>query len=165
MKIYLMAGGLLLTAASVYGVADYVKTKNQKEFKNLYKELPAQEKTNVKITDLKEEDYSRGKLETSPPAPVEIKTAVATNPEKTNHTKIKKTKKVVPAPPVKKTGPDNTEVQPTSVELKDNITPQPEAITVAAPKEKKTVRKKVSMKMFSRAAPVMQEIKTEEKKQ
>ena len=65
MKLYLMAGGLLLTAASVYGVTDYVKTKNKKEFKDLYKEALVAKEKDVKLSDIKEEDYSRGKLESS----------------------------------------------------------------------------------------------------
>lgn len=39
MKLYLMAGGLLLTAASVYGVTDYVKTKNKKSLRISTKKL------------------------------------------------------------------------------------------------------------------------------
>jgi hypothetical protein len=162
MKFYLMAGGLLLTAASVYGVTDYVKTKNQKEFKELYKEHPEEKVTNVKIGDIKEEDYSRGKLETiSPPSPpIETKEAVAKKPVKTKTTKNKKNKTVSYASAGMK-----ADIQPVAVELKEEITHQPEVTIAAAPKEKKTVRKKVSMKMFSRAAPVMREVKTEEKKQ
>jgi hypothetical protein len=89
MKLYLMAGGLLLTAASVYGVTDYVKTKNKKEFKNLYKEAPVTKGKDVKLSDIKEEDYSRGKLEA--PVPVETKVAVAEKPEQPKKLKKKKT--------------------------------------------------------------------------
>jgi hypothetical protein len=162
MKLYLLAGGLLLTAASVYGITDYVKTKNQKEFTDLYKEHPQEKKANVTLADIQEEDYSRGKLETAPPAPIETKKAVAKKPVKTKPTKTRKTKTVSYA-----SVGTTAEIQPTAVEVKENVTPQPEVTIATAPKEKKTVRKKVNMKMFSRAAParINQEVIKEEKKQ
>lgn len=154
MKLHLMAGGLLLTAASVYGVTDYVKTKNKNEFKELYKETPAVQTKNVKLSDIKEEDYSRGKPEA--PVPVKNKVAVAENPVQTKKLKKKETAFYTSAE-IKE------EIIPASVEAK-NETVKPETEIAKAPTEKKTLRKKVNMKMFSRAAPreVMQ---TEEKKQ
>jgi hypothetical protein len=153
MKLYLMAGGLLLTAASVYGVADYVKTKNKKEFKELYKEVPAAQTNNVKLSDIKEEDYSRGKLEA--PLPVENKTAVAEKPVQTKKLKKKTTSTYAPAK-------QKEEVKPVVAETKEE-TSKPEAEFSAAPTEKKTTRKKINMKMFSRAAP-REEILIEKKK-
>ncbi len=153
MKLYLMAGGLLLTAASVYGVTDYVKTKNKKEFKDLYKEVPVVQAKNVKLSDIKEEDYSRGKLEA--PRPVENKVAVAEKPVLTKKLKKKKTASYASAEL-------KEEIIPVSVELK-NESIKPEAEITKAPTEKKTLRKKVNMKMFSRAAP-KEEILIEKKK-
>lgn len=153
MKLYLMAGGLLLTAASVYGVTDYVKTKNKKEFKDLYKEVPVVQAKNVKLSDIKEEDYSRGKLEA--PRPVENKVAVAEKPVLTKKLKKKKTASYASAEL-------KEEIIPVSVELK-NESIKPEAEITKAPTEKKTLRKKVNMKMFSRAAP-REEILIEKKK-
>lgn len=154
MKLYLMAGGLLLTAASVYGVADYVKTKNKKEFKELYKEAPSAKTETVKLSDLKEEDYSRAKLEA--PLPVENKTVVAEKPVLTKKLKKKKTSLYVPAK-------QKEEVKPAVAETKEE-TSKPEEKLAAASTEKKTTRKKINMKMFSRAAP-REEILIEEKKQ
>lgn len=153
MKLYLMAGGLLLTAASVYGVTDYVKTKNKKEFKDLYKEVPVVQAKNVKLSDIKEEDYSRGKLEA--PRPVETKVAVAEKPVQPKKLKKKKTASYASAEL-------KEEIIPASVELK-NEPVKPEAEIVKAPTEKKTLRKKLNMKMFSRAAP-REEILIEKKK-
>jgi len=156
MKLYLMAGGLLLTAASVYGITDYVKTKNKKEFKDLYKEAPVAKEKDVKLSDIKEEDYSRGKLESfSPPAP-ENKVAVAEKPVQTKKLKKKKTASYASAEL-------KEEIIPASVELK-NETVKPETEIAKAPTEKKTLRKKVNMKMFSRAAP-KEEILIEKKKE
>ena len=154
MKLYLMAGGLLLTAASVYGVTDYVKTKNKKEFKGLYKEVPVEHTKNVKPSDIKEEDYSRGKLEA--PRPVENKVAVAEKPVQTKKLKKKKTASYASAEL-------KEEITPVSVEVK-NETVKPETEIAKAPTEKKTLRKKLNMKMFSRAAP-REEILIEKKKQ
>lgn len=154
MKLYLMAGGLLLTAASVYGITDYVKTKNKKEFKDLYKEVPVVQAKNVKLSDIKEEDYSRGKLEA--PLPVENKVAVAEKPIQTKKLKKKKTATYISAEL-------KEEIMPVSVELK-NEPVKPETEIVKAPTEKKTLRKKVNMKMFSRAAP-REEILIEKKKE
>ena len=155
MKLYLMAGGLLLTAASVYGVADYVKTKNKKEFKDLYKEVPPAAQTkDVKLSDIKEEDFSRGKLEA--PLPVENKETVAENPVQTKKMKKKKTATYASAD-------RKEEIIPVSAKEK-NETVKPEAEITKAPTEKKTIRKRINMKMFSRAAP-REEVLIEEKKQ
>ncbi len=89
MKLYLMAGGLLLTAASVYGVTDYVQTKNKKAFKELYKEAPVLPAKEVSIKNIKEEDYSRGKIERMPAPEKEV--VVAPQPAKTKTLKKKKT--------------------------------------------------------------------------
>lgn len=147
MKFYLMAGGLLLTAASVYGVADYFKTKNSKQFKDLYKEVPVTLKDDIKVSEVKAEDYSRGKIDNTP-LPAENKTAVAENTIKTKPSKKKKTKSLSYA-----SAGTKAEIKPVAVELREEVTPKPEVTIAAAPKEKKAVRKKVSMKMFSRAAP------------
>ncbi len=154
MKLYLMAGGLLLTAASVYGVTDYVKTKNKQEFKELYKEVPVVKAKDVKLSNIKEEDYSRGKLEA--PLPVEEKVAVAEKPVQPK--KLKKKKKASYA-----SAELREEIIPVSAEIK-NEPVKPEAEIAKAPTEKKTLRKKLNMKMFSRAAP-KEEILIKEKKQ
>src|ERR1044072_6105703 len=41
MKTFLIAAGLLMAGASIYGVVDYNKKMKHQEFKNLYKEKPA----------------------------------------------------------------------------------------------------------------------------
>jgi hypothetical protein len=135
MKLYLLAGGLLITAASVYGITDYMNTKNKKEFKNLYKETPVTLKEDIKLQDVKEEDFSRGKLETAAPPKEEPKPAVATKQKKS---KIKSKKPEI-------------EVIPMHEEIKApaNI---PEMTITSAPKERGKLKKKVNMKMFSRGA-------------
>lgn len=40
MKSFLVVAGLLMTGASVYGIVDYNKKADTKEFKQLYKEVP-----------------------------------------------------------------------------------------------------------------------------
>jgi hypothetical protein len=45
MKLFLMAAGLLMTGASVYGIVDYHKKAENKAFKELYKENPGQVET------------------------------------------------------------------------------------------------------------------------
>lgn len=147
MKFYLMAGGLLLTAASVYGVADYLKTKNSKQFKDLYKEVPVTLKDDIKVSEVKAEDYSRGKIDNTP-LPAENKTAVAENTLKTKPSKKKKTKSMSYA-----SAGTKAEITPVAAEPREEVSLQPKAAIAAAPKEKKAVRKKVNMKMFSRAAP------------
>jgi hypothetical protein len=87
MKLYLLAGGLLIKAASVYGITDYMNTKNKKEFKSLYKETPVTLKEEVKLQDIHEEDFSRGKLESFTPPKQEKKQAVASKQKKV---KVKK---------------------------------------------------------------------------
>ncbi|MBX9783322.1 MAG: hypothetical protein K2X48_08525 [Chitinophagaceae bacterium] len=77
MKFYLLAGGLLITAASVYGITDYIKTKNKKEFQKMYKETAVTLQENVQLRDVKEEDFSRGKPESFTPPKEETKPAVA----------------------------------------------------------------------------------------
>jgi hypothetical protein len=145
MKLYLLAGGLLLSAASVYGITDYIKTSNKKEFKDLYKEAPAVQKEEVKISDLKEEDYSRGKLESVPPPKEETKPAVAFKQRKSK-VKSKKAVEAVEEKP-------QIELTPMPAKANRKVSDQ-DAVFASAPKERKTVKKKVNLKMFSRAAPV-----------
>lgn len=153
MKLYLMAGGLLLTAASVYGVTDYVQTKNKKEFKELYKEVPVVPTKEVSVKDIKEEDYSRGKIErTSEP---EKEVAVAPQPAKTKTLKKKKISSYASAEL-------KEELKPVAVETK-NETIIPEASFAKAPTEKKSIKKRITLKKFSRAAP-REEVMIEEKK-
>ena len=45
MKTFLVVAGLLMTGASVYGVVDYNKKAESKEFKELYKEAPMPDET------------------------------------------------------------------------------------------------------------------------
>ena len=92
MKIYLIVGGLLLTAASVYGVTDYVQTKNKKAFKELYKEVPATPIKEITVADIKEEDFSRGKIESFTLPEKEV---VITHKTEKTDIKKKKTKKSV----------------------------------------------------------------------
>ena len=47
MKTFLVVAGLLMTGASVYGIVDYNKKAESKEFKELYKENPMPDETNV----------------------------------------------------------------------------------------------------------------------
>lgn len=148
MKLYLLAGGLLLSAASVYGITGYIKTKNKKEFKDLYKEAPAVQKEEVKISDLKEEDFSRGKLESFTPPKEETKPAVAAKQKK-----VKLKSKKEPEPILKKA---TIEVVPEIKEVSvvpniPEITPPPRVV------EKKSLRKKINLKMYSRA-PLREEI-------
>jgi hypothetical protein len=140
MKFYLMAGGLLITAASVYGVTDYIKTKNKKAFKEMYSETPVALKENVKLHDVKEEDFSRGKIDPPPPPKQEPVKAVAAK-QKTS--KKKKQIEVIPMPEI------NTVRAPAVEEIK---TPLPEVKVTTAPKEVKRPRKKINSKMFSRGA-------------
>ncbi len=87
--MYLLAGGLLITAASVYGITDYVKNRNHDTFKNLYKETPVLTKESEKPQDVKEEDFSTGKIEPLPPPKKQTKSAVATKLPR-EKTKLKK---------------------------------------------------------------------------
>jgi hypothetical protein len=154
MKFYLMAGGLLIMTASVYGVFDYIRTKNKKAFKDLYKEAPAVKSKVVKLSDVKEEDYSRGKLESSAPPPAKPKPAVAAKPTET------KVKMKTSAYAAEKTNDDFT---PVTAEVKVEA-PKPVAKIVPAPTAKKKLKKKINMKMYSRAAPVREIRVVEEKK-
>jgi len=61
MKTFLVVAGLLMTGASVYGVVDYNKKAESKEFKDLYKESAApiedeteKEETPVRSVEKKE---------------------------------------------------------------------------------------------------------------
>ena len=47
MKTFLVVAGLLMTGASVYGVVDYNKKAESKEFKELYKEAPVSDEIEV----------------------------------------------------------------------------------------------------------------------
>lgn len=152
MKLYLMAGGLLLTAASVYGVTDYVQTKNKKAFKELYKEVVTTKEISVK--DIKEEDYSRGKIERVPKPEKEI--IVAPQPAKTKTLKKKKASTYASAEL-------KEEIKPVAVETKTEAV-KPEASFAKAPTEKKSIKKRITLKKFSRAAP-REEVRVEEKKQ
>ena len=154
MKLYLMAGGLLLTAASVYGVTDYVQTKNKKAFKELYKEAPVTQTKEVSIKDIKEEDYSRGKIESLPAH--ETKVAVAEEPVKTKKLKKKKVSSYASAEL-------KEDLKPVAVETK-NETVNPEASFAKAPTEKKSIKKRITLKKFSRAAPREEAIIKEKKK-
>ncbi len=154
MKLYLMAGGLLLTAASVYGVTDYVQTKNKKAFKELYKEAPVVQTKEVKLEDIKEEDYSRGKIERVPEPVKEV--AVAPQPAKTKTLKKKKASTYASAEL-------KEEIKPVAVETKTESV-KPEASFAKAPTEKKSIKKRITLKKFSRAAP-REEVRIEEKKQ
>lgn len=153
MKFYLMAGGLLLTAASVYGVTDYLQTKNKKAFKELYKEAPVVQTKEITVKDIKEEDYSRGKMEPLPASQKEV--AVAPQPAKTKTLKKKKTSSYASAEL-------KEELKPVAVETK-NESVKPEASFAKAPTEKKSIKKRITLKKFSRAAP--REEVVEEKKQ
>ncbi|MBY0476365.1 MAG: hypothetical protein K2Q24_01875 [Chitinophagaceae bacterium] len=153
MKFYLMAGGLLLTAASVYGVTDYLQTKNKKAFKELYKEAPVVQTKEITVKDIKEEDYSRGKMEPLPASQKEV--AVAPQPAKTKTLKKKKTSSYASAEL-------KEELKPVAVETK-NESVKPEASFAKAPTEKKSINKRITLKKFSRAAP--REEVVEEKKQ
>lgn len=153
MKFYLLAGGLLLTGASVYGVTDYVKTKNSKAFQELYKETPTAQTADVKISDIREEDYSRGKMEAFTPLQQESKKPA---PEK--EAKIKTVKKR----PMKTSTYASSELVPVSVDPKSGIS-EPVFETAKAPIEKKKLSKKITLKKFSRA-PLKEEIILEEKK-
>lgn len=148
-----MAGGLLLTAASVYGVTDYLQTKNKKAFKELYKEAPVVQTKEITVKDIKEEDYSRGKMEPLPASQKEV--AVAPQPAKTKTLKKKKTSSYASAEL-------KEELKPVAVETK-NESVKPEASFAKAPTEKKSINKRITLKKFSRAAP--REEVVEEKKQ
>jgi hypothetical protein len=157
MKMYLIAGGLLLTAASVYGVTDYMQTKNKKAFKELYKEAPAPPTKEITITDIKEEDFSRGKLESFNPPEKEV--VLTTKSEKTDIKKKKMKKSVYSSASVKQ------EIKPVAIEVLKETSVEPEAtIITKAPTEKKTIKRKITLKKFSRAAP-KEEVIIEEKKQ
>lgn len=149
MKFYLLAGGLLLTAASVYGVTDFINTKNKKEFKKLYKETPVTLKEDIKLQDVKEEDFSRGKLETYIPPKEESKTSFATNQKKV---KVKSKKAVeydLQLPEI--------EVLPMHEEVKAPVNIPEITVPPPPPVEKKKLKKKVSLKMYSRGA-IRQEV-------
>jgi hypothetical protein len=157
MKVYLIVGGLLLTAASVYGVTDYVQTKNKKAFKELYKEAPVIATKEITLTDIKEEDFSRGKMESFTPPEKEV--VIAPKHGKTD-TKKKKTKKSVYSNASVK-----EEIKPVAIEVSKESGVEPEAtIVTKAPVEKKTLKRKITLKKFSRAAP-KEEVIIEEKKQ
>ena len=154
MKIYLIAGSLLLTAASVYGVTDYVKTKNKKAFKELYKEVPAPPIKEITVADIKEEDFSRGKIESLTTPEKEV--VITHNSGKTD---IKTKKSVYSNASVKE------EIKPVAIEISKEFSAEPEAaISTKAPVEKKTLKRKITLKKFSRAAP-KEEVIIEEKKQ
>src|SRR5918993_2656672 len=145
MKIYLIVGGLLLTAASVYGVTDYVQTKNKKAFKELYKEVPVIATKEITFTDIKEEDFSRGKMESF--ASPEKEVVIAPKHGKTDAKKKKTKKSVYSSASVKE------EIKPVAIEVSKESGFEPEATIVPkAPVEKKTLKRKITLKKFSRAA-------------
>lgn len=145
MKFYLLAGGLLITAASVYGITDYIKTKNKKEFQNMYKESPVAFKEDVKLPDIKEEDFSRGKLETYTPPKEQSKPTVASK-QKKSKVKSKKAVAAVDERPMIEVIPMREEVKAPENIIEISAPPQP-------PIEKKKLKKKINLKMYSRAAP------------
>ena len=79
MKTFLIVAGLLMTGASVYGVVDYNKKADNKEFKELYKEKPAPVETEL----VKEEA----------PVPVETKAIKSEEVKKTDNVPVKKVSK------------------------------------------------------------------------
>jgi hypothetical protein len=153
MKFYLLAGGLLLTGASVYGVTDYVNTKNNKAFQELYKEAPVVQATDVKISDIREEDFSRGKVQAFTPPQQETKTTIPEKPVKTKTAKKAK---------MKTSSYASTELVPVSTDTKSSIS-EPVLEPAKAPTEKRKLSKKITLKKFSRA-PLKQEVILEEKK-
>lgn len=154
MKLYLIAGGMLLTAASVYGVTDYVQTKNKKVFKELYQEAPAATVKEITVNDIDEEDFSRAKIVAPPP----VKEVTASEPVKV--VKKKKTKKSVYASSSMQEELNTATIEPvkeSSVELETKV-------AAKAPTKKKALKKRIALKKFSRAAPG-EEVILEEKKQ
>jgi len=144
MKFYLLAGGLLITAASVYGITDYMNTKNKKEFKNLYKETHVTLKEDVKLQDVNEEDFSRGKLESYTQPKEESRPAVTTR-QKKSKVKSKKTIEVVNEIPEIEVIPMYDEVKAPENIPEIKVPPPP-------PVENKKLKKKLSLKMYSRGA-------------
>lgn len=155
MKMYLVAGGLLLTAASVYGVTDYVQTKNNKAFKELYREVPVTQVKEISVKDIKEEDFSRGKIEAPPPVK---EVAVVPKVSAKNSTKKKTKTSVYAAASVKE------EIAPVEIEATTEKLTEPKKPVIKATTENKTLKRKISMKKFSRA-PLKEEVMIEEKKQ
>lgn len=51
MKTFLLAAGLLMTGASVYGIVDYNQKQASNELKELYKEKPAPVSTKTVVED------------------------------------------------------------------------------------------------------------------
>ena len=133
MKIYLIVGGLLLTAASVYGVTDYVQTKNKKAFKELYKEVPATPIKEITVADIKEEDFSRGKIESFTLPEKEV--VITHKTEKTDIKQQKTKHEVYSNASVKE------EIPPVAIEISKESSTEPEAaISTKPPVETKTLK-------------------------
>ena len=155
MKLYLIAGGLLLTAASVYGVTDYVQTKNKKEFKELYREVPVTQVKEISVKDIQEEDFSRGKIE----APHPVKEVAAVSKVSAKDSKKKKSKTSLYSNASVK-----EEITLVEAEAPKETVTEPQAPVIKTSTEKKSLKRKISMKKFSRA-PLKEEVLIEEKKQ
>ena len=155
MKLYLIAGGLLLTAASVYGVTDYVQTKNKKEFKELYREVPVTQVKEISGKDIQEEDFSRGKIE----APDPVKEVAAVPKVSAKDSKKNKSKTSLYSNASVK-----EEITLVEVEAPKETVTEPQAPVIKASTKNKPLKSKISMKKFSRA-PLKEEVLIEEKKQ
>jgi hypothetical protein len=142
MKLHLLAGGFLLTAASVYGITDYMNTKNKKEFQQLYKETPVTLNDDIQLQDLREEDFSRGKLEPVLPSGTTI-----SNPVRETQTKKMKRKRTAVN--------DQQKIEVAPMNENEHLQPPTPVITVPPPPppvEKKKLKKKLNLKMYSRGA-------------
>ncbi len=83
MKSILYVGATLMIGASIYGFVDYNKTRDKKEFKDMY----AEKELTQPVVEKKLSPVNTGKIET----PVEDKKAAADNATVSNTTVVKKT--------------------------------------------------------------------------
>lgn len=141
MKSILYVGATLMIGASIYGFVDYEKTKNKKEFTNMYKETEATEPVIVsdrKMTNpveskeiaVKEKSRVVKKQLAKNDKSIEAKEAIEViKPEAEEERMIRKEVKI-----------ENTEV---------TVVPSKENVTDKIVKHKK---RKLSTKLFSRGA-------------
>ena len=80
MKTFLVVAGLLMTGASVYGVVDYNKKAESKEFKELYKEAPVldeidvtKDESPIPIAEKKEISKNEAAMKTETPVKKSVK--------------------------------------------------------------------------------------------
>lgn len=142
MKSIFYVGAALMLGASVYGFVDYRNAKSQKEFKELYKP----DETSVGKLTKPESPSSEGIAREK----VESKKAAFT--EENAPAKVKMTKESSLGQELQGE-PDQSEIEALKT---GNPTPSIEKVSSPGKKNKHGKKKKLSSKLFSRAAPLVE---------